>query len=78
MKDYEFFLSQGNFLKVVDTLEKFQQNVLDKDSPKAKEFVLFKRHLYSMYEVQNRSVHEHELYSFEIERENISWLYAAN
>jgi len=51
MKDYEFFLRQGNFLKVVDTLEKFQENILDKDSPKAREFVLFKRHLYSMYEV---------------------------
>lgn len=31
-----------------------------------------------MYEVQSRSVHEHELYSFAIERENLKWLYRAN
>ncbi len=31
-----------------------------------------------MYEVQNRTVSEHELYSFEIERENLKWVYAAN
>lgn len=31
-----------------------------------------------MYEVQNRSIHEHELYSFNIERENLKWLYRAN
>ena len=43
IKDYEFFLRHGNFLKVVDTLEKFQDNVLDKDSPRAREFILFKR-----------------------------------
>jgi hypothetical protein len=43
MKDFEFFLKQGNFLKVVDTLEKFEDGLLDKDSPRAKEFVLFKR-----------------------------------
>lgn len=51
IKDYEFFLRHGNFLKVVDTLEKFQDNVLDKDSPRAREFILFKRQLYAMYEV---------------------------
>lgn len=31
-----------------------------------------------MYEVQSRSVYEHELYSFAIERENLKWLYRAN
>jgi hypothetical protein len=31
-----------------------------------------------MYEVRNRSVHEHELYSFNVERENLKWLYRAN
>jgi len=31
-----------------------------------------------MYEVQNRSVNEHELFSFEIERNNLHWLYNAN
>lgn len=31
-----------------------------------------------MYEVQNRSVNEHELFSFEVERKNLTWLYRAN
>jgi hypothetical protein len=31
-----------------------------------------------MYEVQNRSVNEHELLSFEVERKNLRWLYRAN
>lgn len=50
-KDFEFFLKQGNFLKVVDTLNKFEEGILDSNSPKARDFVLFKRHLYAMYEV---------------------------
>ncbi len=78
LKDFQFFLEQKNFLKVVDTLEKFQSNFLDKESPQARDFVLFKRELYQLYEVSNRSVHEHELYSFNIERENLKWLYQAN
>ena len=48
-KDYQFFLGQGNFLKVVDTLEKFESSILNPDS--AKDFVLFKRQLYTLYEV---------------------------
>jgi len=78
LKDFEFFLKQGNFLKVVDTLEKFEEGLLDKESPRAREFILFKRQLYAMYEVQNRSVNEHELFSFEVERKNLTWLYRAN
>lgn len=78
LKDFGFFLNNGNFLKVVDTLEKFEEGLLDKDSPRAREFILFKRQLYAMYEVQNRSVNEHELFSFEVERHNLSWLYNAN
>jgi hypothetical protein len=31
-----------------------------------------------MYEIQNRSVHEHELFSFEIDRSNLRYLYNAN
>ena len=77
-KDYKFFLSQGNFLKVVDTLEKFEEGMLDTQSPAARDFIVFKRQLYKMYEVQNRSVHEHEMYSFNIERENLKWVYQAN
>jgi hypothetical protein len=77
-KDFEFFLGQGNFLKVVDTLEKFENGILDKSSAKAREFFLFKRQLYAMYEVQNRSVEEHELFSFTVERKNLLWVYNAN
>jgi len=29
LKDYKFFLEQRNFLKVVDTLEKFEEGMLD-------------------------------------------------
>lgn len=65
-------------MKVVDTLDKFEQHILDHNSPKARDFVLFKRQLYAMYEVQNRTVGEHELYSFEVERQNLHWLYNAN
>ena len=65
-------------MKVVDTLEKFQEGMLNTDSSAAKDFVLFKRELYQMYEVTNRSVWEHELYSFNIERENLKWLTKAN
>ena len=52
--------------------------MLDRNSPLAREFVLFKSELYQMYEIQNRSIHEHELYSFNIERRNLKWLYQAN
>lgn len=50
-KDFNFFLSQTNFLKVVDTLEKFQEGMINKESPSAKDFVVFKRELYQMYQV---------------------------
>jgi hypothetical protein len=63
---------------VVDTLEKFESNLLDANSPRARDFVLFKRQLYAMYEVQNRSVSEHELFSFKVERQNLKWLSQAN
>ena len=39
---------------------------------------MFKRQLYSLYEVKNRSVSEHEAFSFEIQRENLKWLWNAN
>ncbi len=78
MKDYEFFLKQGNFLKVVDTLDKFQEGLLDTSSPRARDFIQFKRQLYAMYEVQHRSAAEHEVFSFDIRREDIQYLYNAN
>ena len=31
-----------------------------------------------MYEVQNRSILEHQTFSFEVERQNLKWLYHAN
>ena len=39
---------------------------------------MFKRQLYNLYEVQNRSVDEHEAFSFEIQRQNLKWLWNAN
>ena len=77
-KDFGFFFEQGNFMKVVDTLEKYQQRVVNTKSEQGKEFILFKRQLYQMYEVQNHSIEEHEKFSQEIERKNLKWLYQAN
>jgi hypothetical protein len=76
-RDYRFFLANKNFLKVVDSLEKFQHNVVDLDSQAGRDFIVFKRQLYQLYEIQNRSVEEHEAFSFQIERENLKWLYNA-
>jgi hypothetical protein len=59
----------------VDTLDTFEEGLLDRDSPRAREFILFKRQLYALYEVQYRSVNEHELFSFEVESNNLRWLY---
>jgi hypothetical protein len=77
-KDFEFFMKKGNFLKVVDTLEKYQQRMVNTKSDSGKEFMLFKRQLYQMYEVQNRSIDEHEEFSLSLERQNLKWLYQAN
>lgn len=63
---------------MVDTLNKFEAGLLDASSPRAREFIQFKRQLYAMYEVQHRSVAEHELLSFDIRREDIHYLYKAN
>ena len=71
-------MTQGNFMKVVDTLEKYQQRVVNTQSESGKEFILFKRQLYQMYEVQNRSIDEHDQFSTKLERQNLTWLYKAN
>ncbi len=71
-------MKKGNFLKVVDTLEKYQQRMVNTKSDSGKEFMLFKRQLYQMYEVQNRSIDEHEEFSLSLERQNLKWLYQAN
>jgi hypothetical protein len=73
-KDFEFFLTERNFLKVIDTLDKYQERAVDLDSQAGRDFIVFKRQLYQMYEIQNRSVEDHELYSFNIERENLQVL----
>ena len=31
-----------------------------------------------MYEVQNRSIYEHEQFSMGVDRRNLKWLYTAN
>lgn len=77
-RDFQFFLAENNFLKVVDTLEKYQERVIDLDTQQGRDFVVFKRQLFQMYEVQNRTVGEHEAYSFNIERENLKLLSNAN
>ena len=55
-------------------MEKFEEGLLDRVSSRAREFILFKRQLYALYEVQSRSVNKHELFSFEVERNNLRWL----
>ena len=51
IKDYKFFLGQRNFLKVVDTLQKFEKDVLLEDSKFASEFRVFKKELFDMYQI---------------------------
>ena len=74
-RNYNFFLQQKNFLKVVDTLEKFQEGMVDVHSPAGKEFVQFKRSLYQLYEVKQRSILEHEVFSLNVDRRNLNSLY---
>jgi len=62
----------------VDTLEKYQDALVDQNSAEGKDFILFKRELYKLYEVRNRSMLEHEAFSFNVERQNLSKMYQAN
>ena len=41
--DYDFFLSNNNFLKVVDTLAKYQETNIDLDTQQGRDFIVFKR-----------------------------------
>jgi hypothetical protein len=77
-KDFRFFLDYKNFYKMVDTLEKYQAGYVDIKSQDGREFIVFKRQLYQLYEISNRSAREHEAFSFDIERENLKWLQQAN
>lgn len=63
---------------MVDTLEKFQDGFVNQQSQAGRDFVVFKRQLYQMYEVKNRSIYEHEQFSFSMERRNLKWLWDAN
>lgn len=63
---------------MVDTLEKYQEAALTTESQERRDFLVFKKQLYQIYEIKNRSVHEHEAYSFALERQNLKWLYNAN
>ena len=76
-RDYEFFLSQENFIKVADSLEKFE-SYLDLDDPNSKEFRLFKRKLYTTYEVRNRTTLEHDHYSTKIELSDLYHMVDSN
>lgn len=76
-EDYDFFLNKGNFLKVADTLEKFGAN-LDMDHAEAKNFVIFKKKLYKLYEARSRSTLEHEQFSTEIPEDELTHVYDAH
>jgi len=52
--------------------------MVNTQSKEGKEFTLFKRQLYQMYEVRHRSVWEHEQFSLNVERRNLKMLYDAN
>ena len=52
--------------------------MVNKESQAGRDFVLFKRQLYQMYEVKHRSVWEHEAFSLAVERHNLKWLHDAN
>lgn len=52
--------------------------MVNKESQAGRDFVLFKRQLYQMYEVKNRSIWEHEQFSLTVERRNLKWLHDAN
>ena len=73
--DYNFFLSQPNFLKVTDSLEKFEKDLVDTSTVDGKNFLTFKTKLYQMYEVKNRSVYEHQAYTMKMDRQTIDSLY---
>ena len=51
MRDYGLFLGQPQFYKVVDTLEKYQEMNIDLDTQEGRDFYVFKRQLYQLYEI---------------------------
>mmetsp|Transcript_16830 Transcript_16830/g.18754 ORF Transcript_16830/g.18754 Transcript_16830/m.18754 type:complete len:368 (+) Transcript_16830:4-1107(+) len=76
-EDYDFFLDQSNFLKVADSLEKFGAN-LDMDHEDAKDFIIFKKKLYKLYEVRARSAAEHAEFSHQVLEDELTHVYDAH
>jgi hypothetical protein len=66
IRDYDFFLQQENFHKIVHSLELFEEKMVDVTTRDGKDFVDFKRKLYKMYELRNRSVYEHDAFVDEL------------
>ena len=64
-------------MKVADTLEKFGSN-LDMDHADAKDFVIFKKKLYKLYEVRSRSASEHNEFSTQILDDELTHVYDAH
>lgn len=62
---------------MVDTLQKYESR-LDLDTEQGRDFVMFRRELFKMYEVQHRSLSDHDAFSFTVERENLYYLAKAN
>ena len=63
---------------MVDSLEKFQRLAVNMETKEGREFMTFKRELYQMYEVQNRTREEHNAFSLGVERKSLRNLYKAN
>jgi hypothetical protein len=59
-EDYSFFLKEKNFLAVVNTIEVYHSSIVASGSAESNKITLFKRKLYEMYEVKNRSALEHQ------------------
>ena len=76
-EDYDFFLDKSNFMKVTDTLEKFTAS-LDMEHEEARDFVLFKKKLYRLYEVRSRSTAEHAIFSTQITEDELTHVYKAH
>jgi len=42
-RDYDFFLAEPNFYKVVDTLAKYERGAVDVSTQEGRDFIVFKR-----------------------------------
>jgi hypothetical protein len=46
--------------------------MINAQSAEGKKFIHFKRSLYKLYEVRHRSTHEHDVFSFTVDRRNLN------